>query len=436
MVGLDDPRLRPALTALAEFVTGGRGRKLSLERIDGEPVVGSPVEETLVELGFRSGPRKLTPERVERLSVRAVLPRVDPTTATLAELGDARAQLGRAQRARLRGAALRGGHVAPARPAVQEGRDVPLPARRVRHHRGPGPRGVEPDARHERRRGAHPPSAADQPTARPAPDGEAGGHRASDRRPRPRRGPRRRRHRPHAPRRLAHPAARVLRAASPPRRRRPSAPRGCPTARSARSSRWTPPAGRSRSTRSSRARTSSARTSTAAAATWATTSRPRSSASRRRATCTESEVVETGVGLLQASIDNTVHQIGLALGTLLEDPARWARVVADRGAHRPGDRGGHPAATPVRHDLPHRRRRPRAQRPRGAGGRRGLRLGARGPARPAPVRASPTTFRWTASPSPPLMFGNGPYSCLGSTWPGWRCARCWRRWPSGSQARA
>ena len=60
MVGLDDPRLRPALTALAAFVTGGRGRKLSLERIDGEPVVGSPVEETLVELGFRSGPRKLT----------------------------------------------------------------------------------------------------------------------------------------------------------------------------------------------------------------------------------------------------------------------------------------------------------------------------------------------------------------------------------------
>ena len=60
LVGLEDPRLRPALTALAEFITGGRGRKLSLERIDGEPVVGSPVEEMLVELGFRSGPRKLT----------------------------------------------------------------------------------------------------------------------------------------------------------------------------------------------------------------------------------------------------------------------------------------------------------------------------------------------------------------------------------------
>jgi ATP-dependent helicase Lhr and Lhr-like helicase len=60
MAALDDPRLRAALTALAGFVTGGRGRKLSLERIDGEPVVGSPVEETLIELGFRSGPRKLT----------------------------------------------------------------------------------------------------------------------------------------------------------------------------------------------------------------------------------------------------------------------------------------------------------------------------------------------------------------------------------------
>ncbi len=60
MVAHEDPRLRPALAALAAFITGGRGRKLSLERIDGEPVVGSPVEETLVELGFRSGPRKLT----------------------------------------------------------------------------------------------------------------------------------------------------------------------------------------------------------------------------------------------------------------------------------------------------------------------------------------------------------------------------------------
>jgi ATP-dependent helicase Lhr and Lhr-like helicase len=60
LVDPDDPRLRPSFEALAQFVTGGRGRKLSLERVDGEPVVGSPHEAMLVELGFRPGPRKLT----------------------------------------------------------------------------------------------------------------------------------------------------------------------------------------------------------------------------------------------------------------------------------------------------------------------------------------------------------------------------------------
>ena len=39
----DDARLGPALEALAAFVTAGRGRKLALERVDGEPVVGSRV---------------------------------------------------------------------------------------------------------------------------------------------------------------------------------------------------------------------------------------------------------------------------------------------------------------------------------------------------------------------------------------------------------
>ena len=60
LVPAGDPRLRPSFEALAGFVTGGRGRKLSLERVDGEPVVGSGHEAMLVELGFRAGPRKLT----------------------------------------------------------------------------------------------------------------------------------------------------------------------------------------------------------------------------------------------------------------------------------------------------------------------------------------------------------------------------------------
>ena len=60
LVDPEDPRIQPALEALARFVTSGRGRKLSLERVDGEPVVGSRWEAQLIELGFRAGPRKLT----------------------------------------------------------------------------------------------------------------------------------------------------------------------------------------------------------------------------------------------------------------------------------------------------------------------------------------------------------------------------------------
>jgi ATP-dependent Lhr-like helicase len=60
LVDHGDPRLVPAFEALAQFVTGGRGRKLSLERVDGEPVVGSPLESLLIEVGFRAGPSKLT----------------------------------------------------------------------------------------------------------------------------------------------------------------------------------------------------------------------------------------------------------------------------------------------------------------------------------------------------------------------------------------
>ena len=47
-------------SALADAVRAGRIRKLELERIDGEPVLGGPAEALLVELGFRSGPRRLT----------------------------------------------------------------------------------------------------------------------------------------------------------------------------------------------------------------------------------------------------------------------------------------------------------------------------------------------------------------------------------------
>ncbi len=55
-----DARIPPALEALAAHVTSDRRHKLSLERVDGDAVVGSPLEPLLVAAGFRQGPRKLT----------------------------------------------------------------------------------------------------------------------------------------------------------------------------------------------------------------------------------------------------------------------------------------------------------------------------------------------------------------------------------------
>jgi ATP-dependent helicase Lhr and Lhr-like helicase len=60
LVSLADAPLDEALHALAEAVRAGRVGKLALERIDGEPAIGSPLAPQLIDLGFHSGPRKLT----------------------------------------------------------------------------------------------------------------------------------------------------------------------------------------------------------------------------------------------------------------------------------------------------------------------------------------------------------------------------------------
>jgi ATP-dependent Lhr-like helicase len=56
----DREALTQALRALAASVRAGRVPKLSLERIDGEPAIASGLAEMLLELGFHSGPRRLT----------------------------------------------------------------------------------------------------------------------------------------------------------------------------------------------------------------------------------------------------------------------------------------------------------------------------------------------------------------------------------------
>jgi ATP-dependent Lhr-like helicase len=60
LVPESDERVEPSLEALVEAVQRSRVRRLAVERVNGEPVVGSPYESTLLALGFRAGPRKLT----------------------------------------------------------------------------------------------------------------------------------------------------------------------------------------------------------------------------------------------------------------------------------------------------------------------------------------------------------------------------------------
>ncbi len=55
-----EEQVRTALNALAQAVRGGQVGRLALERIDGEPAIGSQWETLLAEFGFRSGPRRLT----------------------------------------------------------------------------------------------------------------------------------------------------------------------------------------------------------------------------------------------------------------------------------------------------------------------------------------------------------------------------------------
>jgi ATP-dependent helicase Lhr and Lhr-like helicase len=57
---MEESELGDAMRALAEAVTRGHLPKLAVEKLDGEPVIGSGHEEALIGAGFSRGPRKLT----------------------------------------------------------------------------------------------------------------------------------------------------------------------------------------------------------------------------------------------------------------------------------------------------------------------------------------------------------------------------------------
>jgi len=59
LADLDEAELGAALSALTEAAGDGRLPKLAIERVDGEPVIGSGLEGTLVAAGFSRQPRRL-----------------------------------------------------------------------------------------------------------------------------------------------------------------------------------------------------------------------------------------------------------------------------------------------------------------------------------------------------------------------------------------
>jgi ATP-dependent Lhr-like helicase len=61
--GRDPSVVDKALGARAAAVREGQVPRLAIEKIDGEPAIASPLERSLIELGFRCGPRRLTLDR-------------------------------------------------------------------------------------------------------------------------------------------------------------------------------------------------------------------------------------------------------------------------------------------------------------------------------------------------------------------------------------
>ena len=60
LTDLDAAALGEAMGALAEAVSAGTVPRLAIEKLDGEPVIGSGHEEALLSAGFSRGPRRLT----------------------------------------------------------------------------------------------------------------------------------------------------------------------------------------------------------------------------------------------------------------------------------------------------------------------------------------------------------------------------------------
>jgi ATP-dependent Lhr-like helicase len=60
LLAADDPRVMSALHALADHARAGHLRRIALEKVDGQAILGSPWEGILAAVGFHAGTRRLT----------------------------------------------------------------------------------------------------------------------------------------------------------------------------------------------------------------------------------------------------------------------------------------------------------------------------------------------------------------------------------------
>lgn len=129
---------------------------------------------------------------------------------------------------------------------------------------------------------------------------------------------------------------------------------------------------------------------------------------------TEEELIFEGAALLQASVDNTVHQIGLTFGTLLERPTRWQAV-------REQEKLIAPAVEEVMRLRPRFgtifRYAPRDTDLEGIAvpANSWVFVSVRSANRDDTMFEDPDAFRFDRRIGRALQFGAGPYNCLGQT---------------------
>lgn len=127
---------------------------------------------------------------------------------------------------------------------------------------------------------------------------------------------------------------------------------------------------------------------------------------------TEEELHFEAIALLQASVDNTVHQIGLTLGTLLRDRSLWEQVVADPALVNPAIEETM-RISPRFNTIFRYARNDMNFNGQPVSADTWVYLSNRAAGRDPEVFADPDTFRFDRGVNRTLQFGGGPYNCLG-----------------------